>query len=155
MGTVSGLELLKMWKQRQPLTPFILMTAFGEISAAVEALKCGAEDYLVKPINPGDLLAKISQCFQRSENARNEGLRGREPVDLAPGGVSDRPCESLLSPGMSLEEIERAAIQRTLAECGGNRTRSAQALGISVRTLQRKLKSWGSSSAAVPIGARQ
>ncbi len=45
--------------------------------------------------------------------------------------------------GMSLEELERGAIQQTLAQHDGNRTHAAAELGISVRTLQRKLKAWG------------
>jgi DNA-binding NtrC family response regulator len=44
--------------------------------------------------------------------------------------------------GTSLPELERAAVEQALAHSGGNRTRAAQRLGISVRTLQRKLKSW-------------
>ena len=43
---------------------------------------------------------------------------------------------------MSLEELERAAIEAALRRCGGNRTHAANALGLSVRTLQRKLKAW-------------
>ncbi len=44
--------------------------------------------------------------------------------------------------GTSLPELERAAVEQAIAHTGGNRTRAAQRLGISVRTLQRKLKSW-------------
>jgi DNA-binding NtrC family response regulator len=45
--------------------------------------------------------------------------------------------------GTTLEALERAAVEQALADCHGNRTRAARALGISVRTLQRKLKAWG------------
>lgn len=45
--------------------------------------------------------------------------------------------------GMSLAEIERRAVQLALDQHHGNRTRAAASLGISVRTLQRKLKAWG------------
>jgi len=44
--------------------------------------------------------------------------------------------------GMSLAELERSAVEQALTHCDGNRTRAADRLGISVRTLQRKLKSW-------------
>jgi DNA-binding NtrC family response regulator len=43
----------------------------------------------------------------------------------------------------TLEDLQRAAILRTLRQFDGNRTRAAEALGISVRTLQRRLKEWG------------
>jgi DNA-binding NtrC family response regulator len=45
--------------------------------------------------------------------------------------------------GTTLEELERTAVEQALEDHGGNRTHAAQALGISVRTLQRKLKAWG------------
>jgi DNA-binding NtrC family response regulator len=44
---------------------------------------------------------------------------------------------------MSLAEIERKAVEIALDQHHGNRTRAAASLGISVRTLQRKLKAWG------------
>ena len=44
--------------------------------------------------------------------------------------------------GMKLAEIERLAIMQTLGKVDGNRTRAARELGISVRTLQRKLRMW-------------
>ncbi len=44
--------------------------------------------------------------------------------------------------GFTLEDVEKVAIRQTLSRCGGNRTQAAQSLGISVRTLQRKLKRW-------------
>jgi DNA-binding NtrC family response regulator len=42
----------------------------------------------------------------------------------------------------TLSELERTMALRTLQQCGGNRTRAAEILGISVRTLQRRLKDW-------------
>jgi two-component system response regulator HydG len=48
-----------------------------------------------------------------------------------------------LGPGKTLKEIEREMILKTLEECSGNRTRAAEALGISRRTLQLKLKEYG------------
>jgi DNA-binding NtrC family response regulator len=149
VGGESGMDLLKAWKQRHPRTAFILITAFGEIAAAVEAVKAGAEDYLVKPVRPNELLAKISQGLEagrRKASATAAGTSGNGSSSTLGGehrlNGSDRVAN------VPLEEIERAAIERTLQDCSGNRTHAAQALGISVRTLQRKLKAWNAEAAA-------
>jgi hypothetical protein len=51
-----------------------------------------------------------------------------------------------IPPGTTLEELERAAVEQALSEHQGNRTHAAKSLGISVRTLQRKLKAWHGSN---------
>jgi DNA-binding NtrC family response regulator len=123
MGATSGVDLLKAWKAKRPGTPFILMTAFADIGDAVDAMKSGACDYLIKPVNPPELLEKIEAAI--------ETVRG------------DVQAQSSFTP---LHRLERLAIEQTLAECEGNRTRTARLLGISVRTLQRKLRAWESES---------
>jgi DNA-binding NtrC family response regulator len=136
LGSASGVDLLKAWKRTRPQTPFILMTAFGDIETAVEAVKAGAEDYLVKPVSPRELLDKISNCL---ETARHRAAGGN--------GNGSHQGASHAAANVKLEDIERAAIERALEECRGNRTHAAQALGISVRTLQRKLKAWSAAAA--------
>ena len=64
MGENSGIELLRLWKQRHPTTPFVLITAHGEVNSAVEAMKLGAEDYLTKPVNPDELLILLARCLE-------------------------------------------------------------------------------------------
>jgi DNA-binding NtrC family response regulator len=59
-----------------------------------------------------------------------------------PAYLSGNPAAAPL-PAASLADLERAAILSALERSHGNRTRAADALGISVRTLQRKLKAWG------------
>jgi len=65
--------------------------------------------------------------------------------DLPPEIREAEPGESKLdvNVGAPMEEIEREAIKETLRRSGGNRTRAAEILKISVRTLQRKLKRYG------------
>lgn len=61
MGKTSGLDLLRLWKKRRPNTPFVIMTAYGEVGAAVHAMKVGALDFLAKPIDPEELVALVRQ----------------------------------------------------------------------------------------------
>lgn len=64
MGPRSGLELLKAWKAVRPRTPFILVTAYGDVETAVSAMKLGAQDYLTKPVNPDELLRLVAKAVQ-------------------------------------------------------------------------------------------
>jgi len=66
-----------------------------------------------------------------------------EDLPAAVRGGPSRREPAGLAPGMTLEEAERELIRRTLAHTGGNRTHSADLLGIGVRTLQRKIQSYG------------
>lgn len=78
MGENSGVDLLRMWKSRKPATPFIIMTAHGDVNSAVEAMKLGADDYLTKPINPDELLIQIARCFEsHRKDATIKQLRER------------------------------------------------------------------------------
>jgi DNA-binding NtrC family response regulator len=129
LGPHTGLEVLRQWKQRRPETPFILVTAYGDVASAVEAMKLGAADYLTKPVNPDELLSLIEKWLK---SAAQEPFGYDTPHD---GGID-------IPPGTSLEDLERAAVEKALEEHHGNRTRAARTLGISVRTLQRKLKAW-------------
>jgi two-component system, NtrC family, response regulator HydG len=64
MGKHSGIDLLRYWKGRRPSTPFVMMTAFGDVDSAVTAMKLGAEDYLSKPVNPDELLILVKKCLE-------------------------------------------------------------------------------------------
>ncbi len=59
MGKLSGIDLLQRWRARHINTPFIIMTAYGEVGSAVQAMKLGANDFLAKPIDPSYLLEAI------------------------------------------------------------------------------------------------
>lgn len=69
-------------------------------------------------------------------------LRSSAALDLLdPGGAAAQLAE-LIRPGMTMERIEKEAIRRALVQTGGRRTEAAQILGLSVRTLQRKIKEY-------------
>src|ERR1700742_12479 len=59
----SGLDLLKIVRAEYPETTVILMTAFGTVATAVEAMKAGAYDYLTKPLHPYELQSLINRAL--------------------------------------------------------------------------------------------
>src|SRR5512132_3404754 len=64
MGGSTGLEVLKTAKQLHPTTAVILMTAFGSVSTAVEAMKAGAFDYVQKPFEIEEMEVKIAKAIE-------------------------------------------------------------------------------------------
>src|SRR5207249_3131167 len=63
MGDVSGIDLLQLWKKRQPDTQFIVMTGHSSVGTAVEAIKAGAFDYITKPVNPDEIVLLIKRAI--------------------------------------------------------------------------------------------
>ena len=61
MGELSGFDLLNHVKSQYPSIPMVLMTAFGEVEKAVQAIQQGATDYLVKPFEVDMLLETVNQ----------------------------------------------------------------------------------------------
>ena len=80
MPGMDGHELLARLKQNQPALPVALITAYGQVSKAVEAIRNGAVDYLMKPFEPEQLIELIRT------HAQGMSVSGRdEPVAEAPG----------------------------------------------------------------------
>ena len=78
MPEVNGLELLKAVKEYQPETEVIILTGYGSIETAVEALKLGGYDYLQKPIKLGRLKTIIDRILEKkSLKEENLFLRSR------------------------------------------------------------------------------
>lgn len=72
----GGLELLEYIKSRNPDIPVIMITAFGTIENAVEAMKKGAFSYLTKPVNPDELLSIVKEVLEKYELKReNRALK--------------------------------------------------------------------------------
>jgi DNA-binding NtrC family response regulator len=84
MPGVSGLEVTRVVHKRQPSLPIIVMTAFGSIETAVEAIHEGAFDFISKPMN----LAELNKIVARALSQRT--LRRRP---LNPPGAQDQPAE--------------------------------------------------------------
>lgn len=76
MPGMSGMELLEKVKSRSPRTEVLIMTAYGTVTSAVQAMKLGAYDYLAKPFNPEELKLLLEQLVQSMDlNIENRLLR--------------------------------------------------------------------------------
>jgi two-component system response regulator RegA len=112
----SGLDLIREAKQLVPEIRIVVLTGYGSIATATEAIKLGALYYLPKPADVDDIL----NAFDRDKELDS---------------VSDQ--KDFVPPSLARAEWEH--IQRVLADCDNNITAAAQKLGIHRRTLQRKL----------------
>lgn len=66
---MSGLDILKRVKLSRPETAVIIITGYGDMSTAIDALRHGADEYLLKPCNRDELLHHIFQCLQKQQTA--------------------------------------------------------------------------------------
>lgn len=83
MPGMDGHRLLVLIRERQPQLPVLLMTAFGAVERAVEAMRRGAVDYLVKPFEPKALLSLVEQhALGRATGLESDGPVAREPASL-------------------------------------------------------------------------
>jgi len=85
MPTMGGIELLERLRETSPETMVILMTAFGGLDTAIKALRLGAVDYLLKPFQHDELIAKVQRLVEhRRLVLENRNLR--RVVDAAGNG---------------------------------------------------------------------
>lgn len=113
-----GLALLQELKRISPTTKVLILSGFGSISTAIDAIRLGAANFLPKPADVDDILT----AFARSDSE----------VEL--------PDSDEQIPVPTLAQAEWEHIHRILADCGGNISETARRLGIHRRSLQRKLR---------------
>ncbi|MCB0319061.1 MAG: response regulator [Bdellovibrionales bacterium] len=106
----TGLDLVKLFNQKNPASKSIILTGYGTIASAVQAIKNGAVQYMSKPTNADAIIASFE---------------GYEPqID------SSTP---------TLSQVEWEHMNRVINDHGGNITQAAKTLGLHRRSLQRKI----------------
>ncbi len=83
MPGMDGHALLRLLRARHPEIPVILMTAYGQIERAVQAMREGAADYLAKPFEPEQLLATVARHYRCADEAADAGLIAEDAATLA------------------------------------------------------------------------
>jgi two-component system response regulator HydG len=81
MGQKDGIDVLRAIKERQPMTEVIVMTAYGTIESAVEAMRLGAFDYIQKPFTEQELLVKVQKALENRRLAGEVAILTREFKD--------------------------------------------------------------------------
>jgi two-component system, response regulator RegA len=132
MPGASGLELVRRLMALHPAAVVVVLTGYGSIASAVEAVKLGARDYLTKPADANDLL----RAFGAPAAASSPDSSTARPAVPAPPSAAG-PDDAREVP--SLARVEWEHISRVVADCGGNISQAARLLRMQRRSLQRKL----------------
>ena len=110
----SGLQIVRRLHDLDPTTRIVVLTGYGSIATALDAVRSGAAHYLTKPADIDEILAGFEQ-------------------EAAPS-IAPPPAQI-----PTLARVEWEHIERVMVECGGNVTQAARLLGLHRRSLQRKL----------------
>jgi two-component system response regulator RegA len=119
MPGMSGLDVVRELKAIDATTNIVVLTGYGSIATALEAVRLGATHYLTKPADVDDILAAFAR---------------------ASGGPAEPVAIEHAVPSLARAEWEH--INRVLNDCGGNISQAARLLGLHRRSLQRKLSKY-------------
>lgn len=114
MPLLSGLHVVRALHDMDPTTRIVVLTGYGSIATALDAVRSGAVHYLTKPADIDEIIAAFDHD----------------------GAPADTPPPTAIP---SLDRVEWEHIDRVLLGCGGNITQAAALLGLHRRSLQRKL----------------
>ncbi|MBK8170814.1 MAG: response regulator [Sandaracinaceae bacterium] len=114
MPRISGLHVVRRLHDLDATTRIVVLTGYGSIATALDALRSGAAHYLTKPADIDDIISAFDHT----------------------GAPSLQPPPTTVP---SLDRVEWEHIDRVLVSCGGNITQAASLLGLHRRSLQRKL----------------
>ena len=123
---VEGLNCMQEIKSHDPDAVVILMTAFGALNTAVQAMREGASDFVLKPWQNEKLVATVSVAAE----LRRTRKAAKRDGDLAQAN------------SLNLEANERKIIVLALEESRGNISRAAKALGITRAALYRRIEKY-------------
>lgn len=122
---MSGLQALPLLRAHSPSISVVMVSSDQHVRGVVQALRAGAWDYLTKPIDADTLVQCVGQAIRdQASNSKSNST-------------------AVLSTAMTLDELERHAIEAALKRTCGNVTQAMKQLGIGRTTLYRKLKRYG------------
>jgi DNA-binding NtrC family response regulator len=157
---LSGLDVLALCTETRPDVPVIVMTGYGSIEGAMEAMRRGARDFVRKPFRTEEVLDLLSQVIAEPRGARDARLRARVERRFSPEGFARVEDALRRGPGeegstapssagepLSLKDATRRFevryVEDLLARTRGNVAAAARLAGISRPNFHRKLRTLG------------
>ena len=132
MPGIDGIETLRQAKQITPDLPAILLTGYGTLESAVEALRLRAQDYLLKPLQPSEILTCVARALsERAQQQRKRllleqletgirQLKDAEGLDsLAPASLAMVSLPDGITADLARREIRRGAERVSLTPTEG------------------------------------
>ena len=179
---LSGLDIVAILTEMDSSVPVVVMTGFGTMEVALEAMRRGAKDYVQKPFAVEDVARILQRAIQESRLTReNRRLRALVERRLSPDGFKDveaelvalerngkrngreadaGPADEAADGGpLPLKEAQRCFeveyVEGLLAQTGGNIAAAARLAGISRPNFHKKLKTLGVDSHRFKEAARR
>ena len=128
----DGIFWLERIKSFPGAPAVVMITAFGDVPLAVEAMKRGADDFITKPWNNEELIAKLHRAIAGNSRRKAQSALLDDAASLK--------SRTDMEDGMTLDEMKSAHIRRIVEQCGGNLSKAAERLGINRQTLYNQLK---------------
>lgn len=128
----EGLLWLELIKKRDNPPAVVMITAFGDVPLAVEAMKRGAEDFITKPWDNDELIEKLHKAIAKRDRSMEE-----QRLMVEAHIIKEREKDQ---EGMTLDELKTQHIKRIIKEANGNLTLAAERLGINRQTLYNQIK---------------
>ena len=135
LGDGNGLEIIQHIHSHYPQLPVAMITAYGDVQSAVNALKAGAYDFVSKPVDLNELRNIVQQGLLISATA----IKPIIPAQIS----QETAAEYKQALPDAIERLERLQIQAALEACRYNKTKAAAHLGITFRALRYKLEKLG------------
>jgi len=142
LPVTDGLTLLRALRRDGHTMPVMIMTGFGDLAAAREAIHLDVVEFLTKPCHLGEIEAALDRARRRLAAPAARGFATPQPPDPPYAPAPPSPP--------TLAESERKLILDALRHHDGNRTATAAALGISRRTLYNKLAEYEADGEFTP-----
>jgi DNA-binding NtrC family response regulator len=141
MPDLTGPDFLRRYKSAGGGALVIMMSAYSDEEAAIEAMEWGAYDYLAKPFRPDQLALTIRQAEERELLKRQLASLEAELEQRRSGEYAGVGAETDYTP-RTLDAFEREHIAEALRHHRGNRTHASRELGIARTTLIKKIKGY-------------
>jgi DNA-binding NtrC family response regulator len=120
---ITGIELFERVRHRSPETQGIILTAYGELAAAQQAIRLRIAEFLTKPCHLSDIEAALERARKLFVSAQ----------------LTATPTPAPSPPAVTLEEMTKQRIADALAKNRNNKAATARELGISRRSLYDRL----------------